>query len=230
MDKWESFIKKLKSFANPEDQSQIVLNDFSRLIKIYGGKLTAEELEEIRLTFPGKEIDQSEHDASKGPVKTLNIARIYGVKYTRQMDKLYKKIDVEKDGAADDMFDPMGFLGRNKFQRPKIQLKPISEEEFYMNFIRNNKLKEIMLNIRQVDTDHKKYVTNLELDDIIKISYPNLIDRDLMPILDKHAYAAMKIWISYPRWRDSCLEWMEKLGSKVVTPDNSNIQKQIQNL
>lgn len=57
------------------------------------------------------------------------------------MDKVYNNINVEKDGAADDMFDPMGFYGRNKYYRPKIELKPISEEQFYSLFIKENKLK-----------------------------------------------------------------------------------------
>lgn len=55
-EKWDKFITKVKSVANPEDQSQIVMKDFEKLVKIYGGKLTPDEFEYIRLTFPGKEI------------------------------------------------------------------------------------------------------------------------------------------------------------------------------
>lgn len=32
------------------------MKDFEKLVKIYGGKLTPDEFEYIRLTFPGKEI------------------------------------------------------------------------------------------------------------------------------------------------------------------------------
>ena len=83
-----------------------------------------------------------------------------------------------------------------------------------------------MLDITHIDMDRKKHVTNLELEDIIKFHYPEIVDRDISHILNKFCNSSMRIWISYPRWRDSVLEWMAKLSKKEnVTAENSKIQK-----
>ena len=42
------------------------------------------------------------------------------------------------------------------------------------------------MKIKQIDKDHNGYVTSTELDDILKLSYPDkLYDKDLIPILEQ---------------------------------------------
>lgn len=38
----------------------------------------------------------------------------------------------------------------------------------------NSRMREIMLNIKEIDKDHNGYVTRTELDDILKINVPDL--------------------------------------------------------
>ena len=38
LEKWTAFIKKLKKIANPEDQSQLFMRDFKKIVREYGGR------------------------------------------------------------------------------------------------------------------------------------------------------------------------------------------------
>ena len=42
-EKWTTFIKKLKKIANPEDQSQLFMRDFKKIVREYGGKCLTNE-------------------------------------------------------------------------------------------------------------------------------------------------------------------------------------------
>ena len=46
-------------------------------------------------------------------------------------------------------------------------------------------MREIMLNIKEIDKDHNGYVTRTELDDIIKINVPDLANKLLSPIINQ---------------------------------------------
>ena len=49
----------------------------------------------------------------------------------------------------------------------------------------NSKMRDIMLNIKEIDKDHNGYVTRTELDDILKINVPDLNDKVLTPIINQ---------------------------------------------
>lgn len=42
-----------------------------------------------------------------------------------------------------------------------------------------------MRKIKEIDEDHNGFVTKTELDDILKIIHPELMERDLEPIISK---------------------------------------------
>ena len=62
--------------------------------------------------------------------------------------------------------------------------------------------------INSVDKDRNGYVTNTELDDILKIAYPaafedgGLKDANLKPLMRKFASSANKVLIDYIQFRD----------------------------
>ena len=55
-----------------------------------------------------------------------------------------------------------------------------------------------MLTIKEIDKDHNGFVTSTELDDIIKLYYQKeLMDKDLMPFINKFASLQNRILIHY---------------------------------
>ena len=78
------------------------------------------------------------------------------------------------------------FIGIGEHYRDKRKLVDISQEEFYKIMYKNNsKMRDIMLNIKEIDKDHNGYVTRTELDDIIKINVPDLNNKILTPIINQ---------------------------------------------
>ena len=100
-------------------------------------------------------------------------------------EKMYNKVDVADAEAADEPNDPNGYLGQTKFYRTHIKnIVPITEDQLMTIISKDNKLETLMITIKQIDKDHNGYVTRTELDDILKMLYPNdLANRDLIPII-----------------------------------------------
>ena len=158
--------------------------------------------------MPDKEVKEGESN------NTVNIVRIFDQQYSQIMEQIYKKVDVEND--ADEIVDVMGYLGKTKPYRPKRDLKDISFDEFYMILCKDNKLKEIMFAISQIDMTHDGYVTKNELDDILKDCYPNtLADRELGPNIGKFSSPQIKILIDCKKFRDAVLQAMAKNADKI---------------
>ena len=84
---------------------------------------------------------------------------------------MYREVDYTATNEADGPQDNMGYIGLAHWYRDKKQLIPCTEKEFLREIYHNNKLKEIMLTIREIDKDHNGYVTRTELDDILKLYY-----------------------------------------------------------
>lgn len=62
----------------------------------------------------------------------------------------------------------------------------------------DNKLKSIMLTIKEIDKDHNGFVTLTELDDIIKLYYrQELMNKDLIPFINKFSSLQNRILIHY---------------------------------
>jgi hypothetical protein len=61
--------------------------------------------------------------------------------------------------------------------------------------------------IGEIDKERNGYVTNAELDDILKILFPaTLGNKNLRPLLTPYCSSANKVLIDYKRLRDSILE------------------------
>ena len=65
------FVSDVKLSADPEDQSEIYLKQFIKILNIYEYTLTSKEKDQIVQSFPGKESIEPD----KG--KKINVARIY---------------------------------------------------------------------------------------------------------------------------------------------------------
>lgn len=99
---------------------------------------------------------------------------------------MYNKVNVENFEGVDEPMDPNGYLGKTQFYRPPVKNTPISPEELINIIAENDKLKDIMKTVNEIDKDHNGYVTATELDDILKLYYPEtLSNRELVPIIKK---------------------------------------------
>ena len=75
-------------------------------------------------------------------------------------------MDVSNTVGKDEPTDECGFLGIGEHYRQKRKLTAITEEEFLgVMFEHQKRMREIMLNIKEIDKDHNGYVTRNELDD-----------------------------------------------------------------
>ena len=72
-----------------------------------------------------------------------------------------------------------------------------------------------MMMIKQIDRDHNGYVTSSELDDILKIKYPSLKTKDLIPIVTKFSSIQNRILIDYKKFRDWVLTGIKKIDEAI---------------
>jgi Ca2+-binding EF-hand superfamily protein len=159
--RWEEFIDELKSNSDIDDQSQLFYVDFVKILRKYGAPISENEMLAIAKAFPGKQ------GGEKGI--RLNVSRLYDQKFNIIQEKLYNSVDCMKIDADASLKDVNGYLGKTEHYRDKIVLVPITESEFFKVLHANNKLREIMLMVREIDGDHNGYITYQELDDIIKL-------------------------------------------------------------
>lgn len=64
---------------------------------------------------------------------------------------------------------------------------------------------DIMRSIKEIDKEHNGYVTSTELDDIVKIYYKELENKNLKQIFRPFSSIQNKILIDYKKFRDSIL-------------------------
>lgn len=76
-------------------------------------------------------------------------------------------------------------------------------------------MRDIMLKVRQIDPRHNGFVTLQELDDIIKMSYPEQLNtRDICPIISKFESPQYKVLIDYKQLADWILLGLNKLKKR----------------
>lgn len=206
--KWSDFVSALKRAADSDDESQIAFNAFVRISKQYGSRLRQDQFEQILMAFPGKEVGDKN--------VRVNIGRIYDQKYNQILQKVYDRMDFAVTGGEDEPIDQIGYIGQTLHERgPAGPLKEITHSDFIRVIHQNNKLKEIMFLISQVD-NHTGCVTKNELDDIVKLNYPNeLKDKNLIPIISMFSSLQNKILIDHQKFRDWILKGLAKIELKL---------------
>ena len=112
---------------------------------------------------------------------------------------MYEDLEVS-DNEEDDAVDAAGYTGN--FRRNEKDLVPISESQFMEIIRNNNKMVQIMSMIYEIDKDANGYVTSTEIDDILKILYPNEFgNKKLKNILKPFCSSANKVLLDYKAFR-----------------------------
>jgi hypothetical protein len=120
-----------------------------------------------------------------------------------EMNIIYKNLDLSSDDE-EEMGDFIGYNGI-KFRGVR-NLEPYTYDEFVDHVIKDNKLPFILKSIRDIDQDNNGYVTTTELDDIIKLHYPNLHNKKLKSIFKRFASIQNRILIDYKSFRNDLIE------------------------
>jgi hypothetical protein len=99
---------------------------------------------------------------------------------------MYEKVDMYEEMDNPDLVDNSGYFGI--FYREKKNLLPLTDADFIDIIFKNNKLVNIMKNIKEIDRDNNGYVTNQELDDIFNMHYEHeLNNKDLKTLFKPFA-------------------------------------------
>ena len=122
----------------------------------------------------------------------INIQSLYDVKYNDKMNKVYSSVtmpDVDLDDVAVDLSGYIGVFHRREGNPGCKDIAPFSWALLsgifskLENNERNIKLASIMRTIKQIDRDNNGYVTSTELDDILKLTFPEeLKGKNLKPL------------------------------------------------
>ena len=90
----------------------------------------------------------------------------------------------------------------------------------------DNKMEEVMRVVGQIDKDHNGYVTATELDDILKLNYPDEFrDKLLAPVIKKFSSVQNRILIDYKGFRDWVKIEVAKVGNTKSNCDDISIKK-----
>ena len=149
----------------------------------------------------------------------INISKMYEVHYAEGITKVYKNVNLPETDN-DEIADQSGFIGifHRKNHIDEKYLEPFTLQDLALLFHsissqneRNEKLASIMRNIKSIDRDGNGYVTSTELDDILKLTFPDeLTTKRLKPIFKDFASIQNRILIDYKKFRDSLLSLIGK--------------------
>lgn len=135
---------------------------------------------------------------------------------------MYNKVDVHEVNNNDDPVDEAGYIGQ--FHREKTTLTPINETDLIKIIHKNNKLADIIRKIKEIDQQRNGFITQTELDDILKIIYKDeLYNKDLMPIIRQYSSIQNKILINYKEFRDHIVSEIKRIDRSYTITGMSTI-------
>ena len=157
--------------------------------------MSRSEFENIVKSFPGRD---------EGQKKRINIARFYDYKYTVLKNKIYDKVDMFNGDDNDEPVDTFGFTGQ--FVRTKRTLNKISTYDFIHILLKNReRLGKVWLLFRHIDNQRNGYVTNTEMDDVLKEVFPELANSDLSDLISPFSSIQSKVLVDHKLFKSKIL-------------------------
>ena len=115
---------------------------------------------------------------------------------------MYKNMQLEEN-EDDEAIDAAGYTGNFRRGDDKGKKVMMTEIEFIDILVADNKLEELMKTIREIDKHHTGFVTTTELDDILRLIYPeSLKDYDLKMIYKDFRSSSNKVLLNYRKLRN----------------------------
>lgn len=120
-----------------------------------------------------------------------------------KINSMFDKVDLSEDNE-EEMGDFSGYTGIVKRGYAKLEDYPY--EEFMKLVMENNKLPIILKSIRDIDQDNNGYVTTTELEDIIKVHYKQLENKNLKKMFRPFASIQNRILIDYKKFKKDLVD------------------------
>ena len=103
-----------------------------------------------------------------------------------------------KENPDSQQRDGFGFTGDFDRTRDKKKKVPIEEEDLINMIVEDDRSKEINLAIREIDPERNGYVTNQELDDILRMNYTSQMEgKHVFEFVKQFASVSNPILIDY---------------------------------
>ena len=100
------------------------------------------------------------------------------------------------DKAINEVVDGPGYHGT--FIRGKKKLEKMSAREFLAVICDGSGFAKVMRTIREIDKERNGYITNQELDDILRMYYPHeLSDKDIEAHIHKFTSPLNRVLVDY---------------------------------
>lgn len=147
------------------------------------------------------------------------------------MQNMYRQINVQED-LKDETIDAAGFTG-NFFSRTKqTNLKDLTLEDLGDLFKRDNKLSGLKGIIKNIDKEHNGYVTTTELEDILKILYPNDLEGySFKKLFKNYCSSANKVLLDYKHFMASLKDSFNSDKKILLQKQSENVkQKKLEKL
>lgn len=161
--KWQEFKNEVKKCANAEDNYRMIeFGKFQEVLqRVLNCKLTKDE-KDLIVQVCGKTVFQN---------LFIDITYLSIIQFNQQLKKIFDQLQLS-ELETDEAKDAAGFTG--EFRRAAIDLQHISQEQFISFFVLYpKKISELMLAIRGIDSDRNGFITQTELDDILKLILSN---------------------------------------------------------
>jgi len=201
-DNWRKFLREVRGRSEEDDRSLIFYDLFEQTLASFGVDISPKDRDRLLLAFPGRDV---------GGRKSINISRLYDQRYNQKLRKLYQRLDVHENDGKDDPVDQSGYTGQ--FYRPQVKdLEVLTEAELVQIIHNDNKIKEVVRTIYEIDKQRNGYITTTELDDILKLNYKEkLANKDLRLMMRKYASIQNRVLVDYKAFRDSILSQLRAL-------------------
>ena len=201
-DKWISFCAKVKQNFNSSEDQEISLDVFQQICEEFNIKVNDHDKELFYEAFPGK------YD---GNIKSIDMSHLIEILPASEINIIYNKVDLSDDD--EEMGDFSGYTGIVKRGLKTSEI--LTYEKLIDVFANENKLPFIMRSIKDIDQDNNGYVTTTEFEDILKLHYPELNEKNLKKLFKPFASIQNRILIDYKKFRKDLIKKIKnKLENK----------------
>jgi len=218
-DNWTKFNSRVEALYINNEDKEVHVDDFQKLWDEFGIPISEVDKNILLEAFPGM-ID--------GNFKCIDMTHLFEIQKASEINRLYEKVDLSDDD--EEMGDFSGYTG--VIQRNSKYFETFSYEKLINLFVDDDKLPFILRSIKDIDQDNNGYVTTTELEDIIKLHYPILKDKNLKKLFKPFASIQNRILIDYKSFRKDLIDKIkEKLEDKKSSNENHLLKRSLtQNL
>ena len=126
--------------------------------------------------------------------KYLDMSHLVELQKANDTNKIYNRVDLSDDDE-EEMGDFSGYTGYRQNDTKFYEIYAYGQ--LIDLFVEEDKLPFILKSIKDIDQDNNGYVTTTELEDILKLHYPAIKQKNLKKIFKPFASIQNRILIDY---------------------------------